>query len=89
MADIEENLLTTLKRNSDMPFKLWSVHIRNKDLEQFKRDGLLKGHSLGWTIIEGSAEIMNDIRFGRGNGENCGDKIIIEENLNRLLVFTY
>lgn len=42
-----------------MPFKLWSVHIWNKDLDQFKRDGLLKGHSPGWTIIEGSAEIMN------------------------------
>lgn len=35
------------------------LHIRNKDLDQLKRDGLLKGHPPGWTIIEGSTEIMN------------------------------
>lgn len=34
------------------------------------------------------SKLGTNIRFGKGNGQNCNDKIGREENLNNLFLFS-
>ena len=52
-------LVDNIRKNSDISFKLLSVHTKSRDSDPFKRDGLWKEHSHGWITTEDSAETMN------------------------------